>query len=233
MQSILSQSIRALHRLALRHAFYPVALSSLLALALFAGRVYLSGNRGYLFLVWNLILAWIPYSMSLWADAGFRRNGADWRLVPPFAIWLLFFPNAPYILTDFIHLQHHPIFYGWYDVGLIAGFAWAGCFLAIASLGAMQTIVQALAGRITGWCFALGVTALSGFGIYLGRIQRWNSWDALLSPHALLENLLATLTTRSTLKEALGVSGMFSALLLALYLMYINGAARLQEERLP
>lgn len=229
MFSLLTQTIRAGHRQALRHAFYPLALSSLLALLLVVGRVYLSGTRGYIFLVWNLILAWMPYLMSLWADVEFRREKSRWRLLLPAAVWLLFFPNAPYILTDFVHLQYHPVFYWWYDVGLIAAFAWAGCFLAVASLNAMQTIVEATLGRIAGWAFALAVAGLSGFGIYLGRVQRWNSWDALLAPHALLENLAATIANRSELKEAIGISGLFGALLLMLYLMYTIGAARRRD----
>lgn len=224
--------LRLVHRQALRHALYAVALSSMLALAIFAARVSLTGTRAYSFLVWNLLLAWIPYLMSLWADAEHRRAPRQrWRLAVPAGVWLLFFPNAPYILTDFIHLQRPPAFSWWYDVGLIAAFAWAGCFLGIASLGAMQTIVRTILGRSASWLFALSVVALSGLGVYLGRVQRWNSWDALLTPHAVLGELAATLESRAALKEAIGISGMFGALLLALYLMYMAaGAAHRMEE---
>jgi len=232
MSTSIMTVLRAAHRQALRHAFYAVALSSMLALAIFAARISLTGTRAYSFLLWNLLLAWIPYFMSLWADSEYRRAPRQWwRLIVPASVWFLFFPNAPYILTDFIHLQRPPVFSWWYDVGLIAAFAWAGCFLGIASLGAMQTIVRAMLGRSAGWLFALGVVALSGLGVYLGRVQRWNSWDAFLVPHAVLDELATTLADRTALKEAIGISGMFGALLLALYLMYMAaGAAHRTEE---
>ena len=89
-----------------RLGVYPVLPATLLAVSLFAGRVYLSGRLTYIFLVWNLFLAWIPYLFSLWAVSLYQSHpGRWWYLLIPGALWLLFFPNAPYILTDFFHLK--------------------------------------------------------------------------------------------------------------------------------
>jgi len=75
----------------------------------------------YIFLVWNLFLAWVPYGWSLWAATIQRRYPRDWwRLLLPGALWLLFFPNAPYIITDFVHLYQRPPVPLWYDIGLLA-----------------------------------------------------------------------------------------------------------------
>ena len=55
-------------------------------------------------MVWNLFLAWLPYLWSLWAVSIQRRQPRRWwRLLLPATLRLLFFPNAPYLVTDLIH----------------------------------------------------------------------------------------------------------------------------------
>src|SRR5689334_5146048 len=99
-----------IHRFLLRHAFYALALSSRLAVGILAGRVLRAQQGAYIFLVWNLFLAWVPYGWSLWAASIQRRYPREWwRLLLPGALWLLFFPNAPYIITDFVHLYQRPV----------------------------------------------------------------------------------------------------------------------------
>jgi uncharacterized membrane protein len=121
----------------------PAALSSLLAVGLLAGRVYHSRTLIFVFLLWNLFLAWIPYLGSLWADRLHRRHPRRWwYLFLPGALWLAFFPNAPYIVTDFWHLQERPSVPMWYDIGMLSAFALTGLFLAIFSLHTMQRLQQ-------------------------------------------------------------------------------------------
>jgi hypothetical protein len=108
------------------HLFYPLALSSALACAILAARILRVESATFIFLVWNLFLAWVPYMWSLWAASIERRHPrAWWRLLLPGALWLLFFPNAPYIVTDFVHLRERPPVPLWYDLGLLAAFALA------------------------------------------------------------------------------------------------------------
>jgi hypothetical protein len=106
------------HRFLARRGLYPILLSSLLAIGLFASRAYLvvrlenspaislGHTLTYAFLVWNLFLAWIPFLSSLWAARIHQRFPSHWwYLLIPGALWLAFFPNAPYIVTDFLHLM--------------------------------------------------------------------------------------------------------------------------------
>src|SRR6187455_2811618 len=82
-----------------------LAFVSALACFLIALRVLLIGHVRQLFLVWNLFLAWMPLFFALTAVclAQTRPQRRGWFLSAAVA-WLLFFPNAPYILTDLIHL---------------------------------------------------------------------------------------------------------------------------------
>jgi uncharacterized membrane protein len=209
------------HRFLTQHAFYPLLLSSALACAILVVRVRLSHSPTYVFLVWNLILAWVPYYWSIAGAALHRRRPAAWwRLLAPAALWLLFFPNAAYLVTDFVHLEPRGSIPLWFDIGLLAMFAWSGCFLAVASLRAMQALVSAYLGRLASWLFVAVVFGLNGLGIYLGRFLRWNSWDLFLEPRGVLSDALTIVAHPLENRQATGVICMFGALLLVCYVMF-------------
>jgi uncharacterized membrane protein len=218
--------IRHMHRFLVRHAFYALALSSALAIGILAGRVLRAQQGSYIFLVWNLFLAWVPYGWSLWAASIQRRYPRHWwRLLLPGALWLLFFPNAPYIITDFVHLYERPPVPLWYDIGLLAAFAWSGCFLAVVSLQTMQRLVRQLCGTLVSWLFVLTSIGLSGLGVYLGRFERWNSWDLLLSPHDVLVAAARPILFPLSHIRPLGASAMFATILMTCYVMFVAVAA--------
>jgi uncharacterized membrane protein len=219
--SHLNKRIRAAHRFLAQHAFYPLLLSSAVACGILVTRVRLSYSLTYAFLVWNLILAWAPYGWSLAAAALHRRRSAAWwQLLVPAALWLLFFPNAAYLVTDFVHLRPKEPIPLWFDIGLLASFAWSGCFLAVASLRAMQALVAAYLGRVVSWLFVAAVFGLNGLGIYLGRFLRWNSWDIFLEPHGVLSDTITIIAHPIENRQATGVICMFGALLFVCYLMF-------------
>jgi uncharacterized membrane protein len=221
------------HRFLARRGLYPIILSSLLAIGLFASRAYLvvrlesnpeaSFGRAltYAFLVWNLFLAWIPYLSSLWAAHIHQRFPSRWwYLLIPSALWLIFFPNAPYIVTDFLHLRARAPIPFWYDVGMLTVFAWTGLFLAVFSLRTMQTLVKNFLGTVASWLFVLGSLGLGGLGVYIGRFLRWNSWDLLLHPHNVLADVIIRLANPLNHPGTLGVTFMFAAFLLVCYLTF-------------
>ena len=149
-----------------------------------------AGNNFYSFLVWNLALAWIPFALALAAYANARR-GNDVATVALGVLWLLFFPNAPYLLTDFIHLQQSQTTPLWYDALMLASFAWTGLLLGFASLYLMHMIWHRAAGPVWSWLGVIGALALASFGVYLGRFLRFNSWDALVRPRR-IAHVIAT-----------------------------------------
>jgi uncharacterized membrane protein len=206
-----------------RQLVYPVVLSSLLAYAVWFGRLYRSDSIGYAFLPYNLFLAWIPFFFSLLVGLLHSRYpGRWWLLIAPFALWLIFFPNAPYIVTDFLHLDAAPPVPIWYDIGLFASFAWAGCFIAVVSLNIMQAVVESYVGSVASWLFATGTVVLSGLGIYLGRFLNWNSWDLFLNPQLVLADVIVRVIHPVRNPQIYGVTFMFAAFLLVCYLTFVS-----------
>jgi uncharacterized membrane protein len=159
-------------------------VGSLLALsawcvALLEARGHAYGATRYSFLVWNLELAWIPLLLALLLELVARRAAAALAVG---ALWLLFLPNAPYVLTDFVHLgAEHRTF----DVVLVGSFAFTGLALGFASVALVQRTVTRRLGDVAGWAVALGSLAAASVGIYLGRVQNLNSIDAFTRPHRL------------------------------------------------
>jgi len=157
--------------------------------SLLALRVERSGTPFYLFLCWNLFLAWIPWWAGQAFRASSRRGSSAARQLAWFALWLLFLPNAPYILTDLLHLAPRPPIPLWFDLALLLSYAGTGLLLGYASLLEVQAALEERFGQVTGWGIAAGSLFLSGFGIYLGRFRRWNSWQALTDPAGIFRDI--------------------------------------------
>lgn len=164
--------------------------ASLLSMAMVAVRWFYSGIPAYLFLLWNLFLAWFPLFAALTTYALRRR---PLLAMGPAVLWLLFLPNAPYLLTDLLHLGRGVGVPLWYDMLMLSTFALTGLLLGFASLELMHNLVAERLGAISGWFFAGSSLALSSVGVTIGRFLRWNSWDAVLRPTSLLVDLLRLL----------------------------------------
>ena len=157
----------------------------------FVVRFVVSGSIFGLFLGWNLFLAAVPLVASS-ALVRLDKKRAGWApLVAVGAVWLLFLPNAPYILTDLVHLRARPPVPFWYDLALLLSAAGTGLLAAYVSLADVQSVVAQRLGSRTSWAVSVGVLFLSAFGIYLGRELRWNSWDVVTAPATLLADVAA------------------------------------------
>ncbi len=180
-----------------------LALSCLLSISLVFLRVHLSGSASYFFLIWNLFLAGVPVILSVFLFRVFlnsaRRLGLLFFLGS--LLWLLFFPNAPYIFTDFLHLKPRPRIPLWFDTVLLFSFAWNGLTSGFLSLRIMHLLVEHRMNAWAGWLFVLVVCPLAAFGIFLGRFLRWNSWDLIQNPLPLLADLREFLIQPAAMSE--------------------------------
>ncbi|MBN2392199.1 MAG: DUF1361 domain-containing protein [Anaerolineae bacterium] len=221
---VLQDRLSWLHAFLSRQGFYPVALSSLLCFGLYLTRVVIGRTWDFYSMLWNLFLAWTPYLSSVWAMYLHEKHPRRWwALLIPFAITLAFFPNAPYIVTDFLHLGVRSTIPLWFDIGMLATFAWTGIILGIYALRLMQEIVRVWVGRWLSWGFVLAVLGMSGMGIYLGRFLRWNSWDLVLQPKAILYDIAVRLRNPFGHLSTYGVTLMFAALMFVCYLALTAG----------
>ena len=166
--------------------------SSCFSCALLLGRILVTQSLGYVFLPWNLFLAFIPY----WVTWLITRNGAiiiksRIKLFIALAAWLVFVPNSFYIITDLFHFTHIRSAPKWFDLLLIFSFAWNGILCGIISLRRVEIIMMTLF-RIKNISLFLVfvVMWLSAFGIYIGRYLRFNSWDIVTDPFSLAGEIL-------------------------------------------
>ena len=174
----------------------------------------------YWFLIWNLVLAWVPFVFAgvAYTLASARRAVLYALIVVAALVWLVFFPNAPYILTDFLHLgSMGDIVPGWYDVLMLFWFAWTGLLLGVVSLYLMHEIVARAFGGAAGWAFVVAAAALGSFGIYLGRFLRWNSWNVFQAPLTLADTGWDQVTRPDAGELLLGFSILFGLLFLFVY----------------
>jgi len=201
-----------------------MCILTLIASGLVFVRMWYRGSLGYAFLIWNIFLAWIPLVFSIILTRHqFRSRIVKW--VTAF-FWLMFYPNAPYIITDFIHLSPYNFYKSdafafnssykiWYDFFLISIFVITGLVLAYVSLRLIQNRVRESHGSIAGWVFTALVSLLSGYAIYLGRFIRVNSWEVVTKPLELIKILFGNLNTQGIIYTLL-----FGFMIFFIYLVF-------------
>jgi uncharacterized membrane protein len=159
-----------------------LGLSLAFTIMLLAFRMIYSGTLIYVFYAWNLFLAVIPYlfSRKLWQQENFNKHS-----VLLLSGWLLFLPNAPYVITDMFHFkERYPVPF-WYDLLLVISAAWNGLMLGIISLMNVENYLSKHLNRSKVQILVFGFLFICSYGIYVGRYLRFNSWDILTDPFEL------------------------------------------------
>lgn len=165
------------------------AIAAGFSLLLLAIRILKTESIFFLFLVWNLFLASIPYAITFLLSF---KSIAKYHLFfwLGFFVWLLFLPNAPYILTDLQHIRLSQFNTVWFDVLLITSFAINGLVIGLHSTRTMHLLLIEKTSKKYGAYIIYISLFLSGFGIYLGRVLRWNSWNVINDPVTLLSDIV-------------------------------------------
>lgn len=165
-----------------RETIIYLGMLSLYCIALLTGRMILTQSINYIFLGFNLLLAWIP----LWLICDVSIGGSKTKLIVMLIGWLLFFPNAPYLITDLIHLKARNDFPVWYDAIMLFAFAYAGLLTGLYSMIVLFNYLQNILSKSVSFTLVFLLSFLSAYGVYMGRFLRWNSWDILFSPQQIL-----------------------------------------------
>jgi len=195
-------------------------LSASFSLGLVLVRIIHTGHITFLSLIWNLFLAWLPYYIS-GLISNFRRGGrSGWKFWSLFLLWILFIPNSFYILTDLFHLEDEandflvPL---WYDLILIVSVAWNGLVLGILSVRQIEKQFFAESKLKSEWAFLFPVMFMNGWGVYIGRYLRYNSWDFFINPFELMRDIAHMLLHPIAFHNAWGMIFCFTILLLLIY----------------
>jgi uncharacterized membrane protein len=163
-------------------------LSNLFSVGLVLFRIMYTGHVLFAFLIWNLFLAFVPYVISRQITNTLITS--KWKFILCAFIWLLFIPNAFYIITDLFHLDMNEMVPLWYDLALLLSFAWSGILFGILSVRQMEKLFEKYFNRRLDLFFILPVMALNGLGVYIGRYLRFNSWDVITNPLQLIQDII-------------------------------------------
>ena len=160
-------------------------LTSVVAVVLVLARGDWWGKDSIVYLIWNLFLAYVPYVIS---SCLVKKNMPVKHFVPVFIFWLLFFPNAPYLVTDVLHIADRVSPLLWYNSLLFFFFGWIGLLLGMLSLRQMHKYFQTHFSSLISELIIFAICLISSFGVYLGRFGRWNSWDVFFNPSGLIRH---------------------------------------------
>ena len=179
-------------------------------------RYTISGERRFIFLIWNLFLAWIPFILSEQFKLMHQRQW--WQQVLIFFIWFIFLPNALYIVTDLIHLDAQSTVPKWYDAVLLFTAATVSLIMAFVSLLRVERFLLYRFNERVVNGIMLAVLFFASFGVYLGRFLRWNSWDVISQPAGLFFSVLERLIFPLQHLHAWGITVLYTILFYLLYM---------------
>ncbi len=188
---------------------YSVGFSFLL----YAFRVWYTGSFLFLFIPWNLFLAWLPLLFS----SMIKDTQFSLRNVMLFSLWLLFFPNSPYLITDLFHLQERAGVPLYYDLVLLFMAAWNGLLMGLYSLRNIEQLLLKRFAVLKVKLITVSLFVLCGFGIYLGRYDRYNSWHLVTQPFDLMEGIVSKLLSPASHPRVWAVTVLFAVVLLLIY----------------
>ncbi len=158
-------------------------------------RVIFFGNYAFTYILWNILLAFVPFLISsiliLWTN---KSNIFKPLFIIGFIFWLLFLPNAPYVVTDLIHLGRIRVVPVMYDAFVLFSSAWVSLLMGLYSINHMEKMfLLRFSKKVTNIIIAF-VILFTSFGMYLGRFLRFNSWDFFTSHISLLSSIWEVFT---------------------------------------
>lgn len=197
-----------------------LAGANAVTILLFIARAIDASNLRYSFLLWNLLLGWVPLIIAWWLVKRLKKT--SWLLPSNLvlsAIWLVFLPNSFYLISDLIHLRATGEVGLLYDVVMFFAFTLNAYILGFISVFMIHEQLLRRIRRTDAHLFVTFVLLSSSFAIYLGRVLRWNSWDLLFSPFGILFDVSGRILEPGSHPDAFVTTGTFFLLLSSSYAM--------------
>lgn len=197
-----------------------VGLLSLAEISLFDLRVLLTGSNRYSFIPWNLGLAWISLLLAVALVRNLKyHRWLNWQNFLLSVLWLVFLPNAWYVLTDFVHVTPTAEISQLYDIALISLLVVIGFILGFGGLFLVHRELLRRFSLLKSYLFIEAAILLASFAIYIGRDLRWNTWDVISNPGVLI-NVSDKITDPFGSPRAINVTVLFFTLISLLYLAF-------------
>ena len=197
-----------------KQIFYPLGLAIFLNLL----RIILFKDTHFLYILWNIFLAFIPFFISSFL---LSRTSKDTILRPLFVagfiVWFIFLPNAPYVITDFIHLGRIHSVPVMYDAFLLFASAWVSLFFGLTSLVQMKKMLTLKFPQKITDIIILITILFTSFGVYLGRYLRFNSWDLFISHNSIITSVWKIFAQSNNYANVYGYTALFFVFIYTAY----------------
>lgn len=177
-------------------------------------RFFITDDPQYFFYPCNLFLATIPLAISRTLKKYKRINVKVSMLL---FLWLLFFPNAPYLITDVFHFEQRPPIAFWFDLLIVISGAWNGVTIGITSLMQVERFLSKHIKAKWRQPATVLLILLCSYGIYLGRYKRYNSWSVVTRPGDIAHTIISHIAEPWEHVQAWLFTFLFSALLGIMY----------------
>lgn len=219
-----------------KHAWHPgshltttLLLSSLVSVGLFVGGVLRNNNDAYSYMVWNLLLAWVPLLLIAWLLRTLvHKRWSSWQGIVLSLLWLVFLPNSFYMVSDYIHLADAPRVDILYDAVMLTSFVLNGLILGYLSLYLVHVELQRRLTTRGAQVLVTAILLMCSFAIYLGRDLRWNTWDVFLNPAGILFDVSDRFLHPSSYPDMFVTVGVFFVLLTTFYYVIWRGLQALR-----
>lgn len=162
-------------------------------------------NLKNIYMVWDLLIAWMPLEISYFFKKVFtnknRKKYSQMLIILLSLIWIVSYPNAPYVITDLAYLNGNEYFEivnsniggiklilkndlnMWMDFFYIFIGVWISSIISFVSLYINKQIIMEKYNNLFGWIFIFVVSIFSGFNIYLSRLEDFRSWNFIIAPY--------------------------------------------------
>jgi uncharacterized membrane protein len=208
-------------------------LASSASILLFLFGAYRNRSWEFVYLIWNLFLAWLPLLFAGWLVTVLRRKlWSAWEPLAASFLWIVFLPNSFYMVSDFIHLRDVQRVDVLYDAVMFTSFIFVGVALGIASTYLIHQQFRRRFSAVGSTALLAFIFLLCSFAIYLGRDLRWNSWDILTNPGGLLFDVSDRLMHPSAYPQMLLTVFIFFVFISTMYTL-IYKAVRLVRQIPP
>lgn len=190
-----------------------VGLTLLLAVGIFTIRAIIFGKSFFPYVYWNMFLAWLPWAISK------TVTGSEKRLVRwgKGLAWLLFLPNSFYLATDLIHLRESTEISFWIDLVMLLSFTSSAFLMGFYSFNNIEKVFTRNSTQHVQTISRILLFAACSYGVYMGRILRWNTWDLVVRPGAVLQSVFDSVVTMHPHSLAFTISLSFFLFLFLTY----------------